>query len=43
MTFGFSLYAIPLPVILIAYFGSGLSKLRGLGLLEGGKVCHCQY
>jgi len=41
MTFGFSLCAVLLLVALVAYLGSGLSELRGLGLLEGGKIYHC--
>jgi len=43
MIFGFSLYTVSLLVTLVAYFGSGLSELSGLGLPENGKVYHCQY
>jgi len=43
MIFGFSLYTTSLLVILIIYFGSGLSELNGLGLLESNKMCCCQH
>ena len=34
----FSLYIVPLQIILIIYFGR---ELRGLGLLKDNKACHC--
>jgi len=39
-TFGFSLYAVSLQVILVAYFRSKLNELSGLELLEDSKVCY---
>jgi len=42
-TFGFSLCTAPQLVTQIAYFRRELEKLRGLKILEGGKICHCQY
>ena len=43
MTFGFSLYAIPLQVTLVAYFERGINELKVLGLSKGGKVCVIVY
>jgi len=39
MIFGFSIYAIPLQVTLVAYFRSELEALGGEQPLEDGKVC----
>ena len=39
--FGFSLYAIPLLVVLVIYFESGLEKLSGLGPLKSNEICYC--
>jgi len=41
MIFGFSLYAMPLWVILVVYFRKELGKLRRLGLLENSKMYYC--
>ena len=43
MTFGFSLYAVPLLVAQVVYFGIGLENLESRKLLEGSKICHCQH
>jgi len=43
MTFSFSLYATPLQVVLVIYFGRVFGELRELRLLKDGKVCHCQH
>ena len=37
----FSLYTMPLLVILVAYFRTGLGKLSEWKLPEGNKICHC--
>ena len=34
---------MPLQLVLVVYFGSGLSELSGLELLEGSEICYCQY
>jgi len=39
-TFGFSLYAVPLQVILVAYFRSKLDELSGLEPPEDSKACY---
>ena len=38
MIFGFSLYDIPLQVILVIYFRRELGELRRLGLLKDSKI-----
>ena len=43
MIFGFSLYAMSLLVILVAYFGIELGDLVDGKLSEGGEVYCCQY
>jgi len=43
MTFGFSLYAVPLLVAQVVYFGIGLENLESRKSLEGSKICHCQH
>jgi len=39
--FGFSLCNVSLWVVLVTYFRRKLGKLRKLGPLEDGKMCHC--
>ena len=41
ITFGFSLYAISLLVVLVTYFGSRLGDLSRLRLLEDSEICYC--
>jgi len=41
MTFGFSLYAVPLLVAQVVYFGIGLENLESRKSLEGSKIYHC--
>ena len=43
MIFGFSLYTIPLQVVLVIYYRRVLGKLRRLKLLKGSRVCCHQY
>jgi len=40
MTLGFSLYAIPLQVILVIYFEKVLGELRELKPLEDSNMCY---
>ena len=41
MIFGFSLYTVPLQVILVIYFERGLRGLRELEILEDDEIyCH---
>jgi len=41
MTFGFSLYTMPLLVTQVVYFGIGLENLESRKSLEGNKICYC--
>ena len=43
MIFSFSLYTIPLLVVLVAYFKSGLGELSVLRPLESSEVYYYQY
>ena len=43
MTFGFSLCAVSLLVVLVIYFGSELEKLSRLRPPESSKMCCCQH
>jgi len=43
MTFSFSLYTIPLQVVLVIYLRLRNRNLEDEKPLEGGKVCCCQH
>ena len=40
MIFGFSLYTVPLLVVLVIYFGTGLEELSRWKLLEDDEICY---